>query len=140
MTKQEVRDELKRLEGDPKIKERRKRIGQQLALQRMMNDVPNADVVITNPTHYACALQYTEGEMVAPKLVAKGQGYVAHRLRERAVEHGVPVVEEPPLARAIYDTTEVGQEIPPDLYQPVAEVLAYVFKLGGRQRAASAVG
>ena len=132
MTKHEVREELKRMEGDPKLKDRRRRIQQRLALQRMMIDVPKADVVITNPTHVACAIQYDEKEMRAPRLVAKGRGLLARRIRELAVEHGVPVVEKPPLARLIHDTTEVGDEVPPDLYKPVAEVLAYVYRLGHR--------
>ena len=140
MTKEEVREELKRMEGDPKLKERRKRLGQQLALQRMMHDVPKADVVITNPSHVACAVQYHESKMRAPKLLAKGKGYIAHRIRERALELDIPVVEEPPLARMIYDTTEVGAEIPPDLYKPVAEVLAYVYRLGNRKATAAAAG
>jgi len=129
MTKHEVREEMKRMEGDPKLKERRRRIQQQLALQRMMHDVPSADVVITNPTHFSCALKYDEEEMSAPLLVAKGQDHLAHRIRELAIEHGVPVVEKPPLARSIFSTTEVGEEIPPDLYEPVAEVLSYVYRM-----------
>jgi len=132
MTKQEVREEMKRMEGDPKLKERRRRLQQRLALQRMMHDVPTADVVITNPTHFACALRYDERTMTAPRLVAKGQDLIAHRIRELAVESGVPVVEEPALARAIHRSTEVGQEIPPDLYQPVAEVLSYVYRASRR--------
>ena len=133
MTKQEVRDEMKRMEGDPKLKERRRRVQQQLALQRMMHDVPDSDVVITNPTHFACALKYDEGTMTAPKLLAKGQDHVAHRIRERAIEHGVPIVEEPPLARSIFQLAEVGEEIPPELYQPVAEVLSYVYRMDERK-------
>lgn len=129
MTKQEVRDELKRMEGDPLLKEHRRKIQQRLALQRMMFDVPDADVVITNPTRIACAVQYDSTKMTAPRLLAKGEGHVAARIREKAIEHRVPVVQEPPLARLIHETTEIGDEIPPDLYQPVAEVLAYVYKL-----------
>ncbi len=129
MTKQELREELKRMEGDPKIKERRRKIQQRLALQRMMFEVPKANVVITNPLHVACALKYDEMSMSAPRLLAKGKGYVAHRIRETAAAHEVPVVERPALARLIYATSEVGDEIPPDLYQPVAEVLAYVYRL-----------
>ena len=140
MTKQEVREEMKRMEGDPKLKERRRRVQQQLALQRMMHDVPTADVVITNPTHFACALKYDEKTMQTPKLLAKGQDHVAHRIRERAIEHGVPIVEEPPLARSIFSTTEVGEEIPPDLYQPVAEVLSYVYRAGEQSGARTAAG
>ncbi|MEM7168392.1 MAG: flagellar biosynthesis protein FlhB [Planctomycetota bacterium] len=139
MTKQEVRDEMKRMEGDPKLKEKRRRMQQRLALQRMMHDVPQADVVITNPTHVSCAIKYDESEMTAPRLLAKGQGHLAHRIRERAAEHGVPIVEQPPLARLIYETTEVGEEVPPQLYQPVAEVLAYVYGLQKRREPAHAV-
>lgn len=138
MTKQEVRDEMKRMEGDPKLKEKRRRMQQRLALQRMMHDVPKADVVITNPTHVSCAIRYNEAEMTAPRLVAKGKGHLAHRIREKAAEHGVPIVEQPPLARLIYDTTEVGEEVPPQLYQPVAEVLAYVYGLQKRREPAMA--
>ncbi len=139
MTKEEMREELKRLEGDPKLKERRRRIAQRLALQRMLQDVPRADVVITNPTHVACALKYDQATMRAPRLVAKGRERMAHRIREIAIANGVPIVEEPPLARMIHDGTEVGEEIPADLYQPVAEVLAYVYRLhrkGARAAAA----
>lgn len=135
MTRQEVREELKRMEGDPKLKERRRRIQQRLALQRMMQDVPRADVVITNPTHVACALRYDEATMHAPRLLAKGRGVIAHRIREIAAAHDVPIVEQPPLARLIESTTEAGQEVPPELYGPVAEVLAYVYGL--RQRPAA---
>ncbi len=133
MTKEEVREELKRLEGDPKLKERRRRLGQQLALQRMLKDVPKADVVITNPVHVACALAYDKESMGAPRLVAKGKEQMAHRIRELALAHGVPVVAEPPLARRIYESTEVGEEISHELYKPVAEVLAYVYRLGRKR-------
>ncbi len=135
MTKQEVREEMKRMEGDPKLKERRRRVQQQLALQRMMHEIPTADVVITNPTHFACALKYDEQTMAAPRLVAKGQDHIAHRIRELAIENGVPIVEEPPLARSIFQLTEVGEDIPPDLYQSVAEVLSYVYRVGDRTAA-----
>jgi len=133
MTKQEVREEQKRMEGDPKLKERRRRLSQQLALQRMMQDVPTADVVITNPTHYSCAVRYKEDQMRAPRLIAKGADHLALRIRELAREHGVPVIEEPPLARMIYSTTEVGDEVPPELYNEVARVLAYVYRLGANR-------
>ncbi|MGE3164241.1 MAG: flagellar biosynthesis protein FlhB [Planctomycetota bacterium] len=132
MTKQQVQEELRRMEGDPKLKFRRRRLQQKLALQRMMQDVPKADVVITNPTHVACAIRYLEREMSAPRLLAKGQDHLALRIRELAVAHGVPVVEQAPLARLIYQSTEVGDEVSPDLYQPIAEVLAYVFQLRRR--------
>ncbi len=136
MTKQEVREEQKRMEGDPKLKERRRRIAHQLALQRMMHEVPNADVVITNPTHYSCAISYKDKEMRAPRLVAKGVDHLALRIRELAKENGVPIVEEPPLARTIYSSTEVGDEVPPELYNQVARVLAYVYRLGKRRQSA----
>ncbi|MFN0059546.1 MAG: flagellar biosynthesis protein FlhB [Planctomycetota bacterium] len=138
MTKQEAREELRRMEGDPKLKDRRRRLGQRLALQRMMQDVPKADVVITNPTHFACALRYESANMRAPRLVAKGAGHVAQRIRELAILHDVPVVEEPPLARLIYTSTEVGEEIAPELYQQVAEVLAYVYRISGGKRGVGA--
>jgi flagellar biosynthesis protein FlhB len=134
MTKQQVKDELKRMEGDPLIKQRRAQVARQLAMQRLNHDVPKADVVVTNPTHYAVALRY-DGEMAAPMLVAKGADLLAMRVRQLAVAHGVPIVERPPLARAIYRTVDVGQEIPPRLYAAVAEVLAYVYRLSGKRSA-----
>ncbi|MCA8959273.1 MAG: flagellar biosynthesis protein FlhB [Planctomycetes bacterium] len=130
MTKQEVKEEHKRMDGDPKLKERRRRVGQQLALQRMMLEVPKADVVITNPTHFACAIRYKEEEGRAPRLVAKGKDFLAQRIRQVAIDNEVPIVEDPPLARSIYGTTEIGEEIPPELYNQVARVLAYVYRLG----------
>ncbi|MEM7234403.1 MAG: flagellar biosynthesis protein FlhB [Planctomycetota bacterium] len=139
MTKQEVREEHKRMEGDPKLKDRRRRIAQQLALQRMMQDVPEADVVITNPTHFSCAIQYKENDMRAPRLVAKGQDHTALRIRAIARENDIPIVEEPPLARTIFATTEVGDEVPPELYAEVARVLAYVYRLG-QERSRESVG
>ena len=129
MTKQEVKDEMKRYEGDPKIKERRIQTQRAIAYQRMMHSVPKANVVITNPTELAVALQYEREEMDAPKLVAKGAGYIARKIREIAVANGIPIVEKKPLAQAIYRSVAVGQHIPPDLYQAVAEVLAYVYEL-----------
>lgn len=132
MTRQEVRDELKRMEGDPLIKQRRRQLQQQLALQRINLDVPRADVVVTNPTEYAVALRYDEQTMQAPKVLAKGKDYLAMRIRQVARQHGVPIVERPPLARALYATVEVGQEIPPQFYRAVAEVLAYVYRIAGK--------
>lgn len=130
MTRAEVKEELKRLEGDPKIRERRRAIQRQLAMQRMMQKVPKATVVITNPTEYAVAIQYDQSDetMRAPKLVAKGMGYVAERIRNIAHEHEIPIVEKPWLARALYKSVPVDKEIPPELYAAVAEVLAYVFR------------
>ena len=132
MSKQEVKEELKRYEGDPKIKQRRMRIQRSLLQQRMMHKVPDADVVVTNPTHLAVALEYKRDTMAAPRVVAKGAGYVAQKIREIAVVHGIPIVEKKPLAQALYKTVEVGMSVPPDLYQAVAEILAYVYELEKR--------
>ncbi|MCL6442015.1 MAG: flagellar biosynthesis protein FlhB [Alicyclobacillus sp.] len=128
MSRQEVKDEMRQQEGSPEIRGRIRQRGRALAMQRMMQQVPTADVVITNPTHYAVALKY-EATMSAPKVVAKGQDLVARRIRELAVRHEVPVIENKPLAQTLYRTVEVGESIPVDLYQAVAEVLAYVYRL-----------
>jgi flagellar biosynthetic protein FlhB len=136
MSRQEVREELKRLEGDPRMKERRRGVQRQLALQRMMQSVPQATVVITNPTHVAVAVKYRQNEMEAPLVVAKGAELLAQRIRETALEHDVPVVERRELARTLYASVEVGQQIPPELYQAVAEILAFVFRLKGGVAAA----
>jgi flagellar biosynthetic protein FlhB len=130
MSKRELREELRRYEGDPRIRERRRAIQQQLALQRMMVGVPGATVVVTNPTHLAVAIRY-EKSMDAPLVVAKGAEQLARRIRESALENGVPIVERKDLARALYRAVDVGQSIPPDLYQAVAEILAYVYRLKG---------
>jgi flagellar biosynthetic protein FlhB len=129
MSKQEVKEELKRYEGDPRIRERRRAVQRQLALQRMMQQVPKATVVITNPTHLAVAVRYEPASMEAPQVVAKGAELLAQRIRELAHEHGVPLVEKRELARALYGSVEVGQSIPAELYQAVAEILAYVMRL-----------
>ena len=134
MTKQEVKDEQKQTEGDPMVKARLRALRMQRARQRMMAAVPKADVVITNPTHYACALKYDMGSMGAPTLVAKGQELIALRIRQIAQEHDIPIVENPPLARALYATVELDKEIPPQHYKAVAEVISYVFKLKGKLR------
>lgn len=131
MTKEEVREELKRMEGDPKIKARRRQVQMQIAMQRIRAAVPKADVVITNPTEFAVVLQYDSETMNAPRLTAKGTDYMAMRIRELAIAHGVPIVERPPLARAIYRQVEVGHEVPAEFYKAVAEVLAYVYELAG---------
>ena len=112
MTRWELKEELRRMEGDPKMKERRRRVQQQLAYQRMMREVPRADVVVTNPTHLAVALRYLKERMAAPRVVAKGEGFIAQRIREVALENGVPVVERKELARALYAAVEVGSEVP----------------------------
>ena len=129
MTKQQVKDEMKRMEGDPQIKMRRRQIAMQRAMNRIRTDVPQADVIVTNPTHFAVALKYDEHAMNAPKVVAKGGDHLAFKIREIAQQHGVPIVERPPLARALYGGVEVGQEIPEDFYAVVAELLAYVYQL-----------
>jgi flagellar biosynthesis protein FlhB len=132
MTKQQVREELKQAEGDPQVKRRRFRMQQQIAMQRINAAVPRADVVVTNPEHVAVALRYDAERMRAPVLVAKGADLVAMRIRQLALLNDVPIVQRPPLARALYRQVAVGQEIPPDFYHAVAEVLAYVYQLSGR--------
>ncbi|MBW7454459.1 flagellar biosynthesis protein FlhB [Paenibacillus sepulcri] len=132
MSKQDIKDEHKKSEGDPLIKGKIRERQRRMALQRMMQDVPKADVVITNPTHFAIALQYDSSKMEAPTVVAKGMDFVALRIREAAKEHGVITMENKPLARALYERAEIGETIPADLFQAVAEVLAYVYKLKGR--------
>jgi flagellar biosynthetic protein FlhB len=131
MSKQEVKEEMKRYEGDPKIRERRRAIQRQAALQRMLGKVPTATVVITNPTHLAVALRYQQGETPAPLCVAKGAGPLAERIIDLAREHGVAIVRRPEVARPLYQAVEVGQYIPEELYKAVAEVLAYVYRLKG---------
>ena len=128
MTKQEVKDEFKEMEGDPTTKRRIRRIQLDLARKRMMNDVPSADVIITNPTHYAAALSYKMDSMPAPKVIAKGSNLVAQRIKDIAREHNIPIMENKPLAQALFKTVKVGDYIPMDLYKAVAEILAYVFK------------
>ncbi|EHD22046.1 MULTISPECIES: flagellar biosynthesis protein FlhB [Brenneria] len=129
MTKQEIRDEHKESEGDPHVKGRIRQQQRAMAQRRMMADVPKADVIVTNPTHYAVALQYDEKKMNAPKVLAKGAGEIALRIRELGAEHRIPVLEAPPLARALYRHSEVGRHIPAALYAAVAEVLAWVYQL-----------
>lgn len=129
MTKEEVKQESKETEGDPHVKARIRQLQREAARRRMMSEVPKADVIVTNPTHYAVALRYQEGKMGAPQLVAKGAGLLAQRIRELGEENRVPVLEAPPLARALYRHAELGQEIPAKLYTAVAEVLAYVYQL-----------
>ncbi len=133
MTREELKEELKQTEGDPLVRSRIRQLQREIARRRMMAEVPKADVVITNPEHVAVALRYEMGTMPAPELVAKGQGYLAQRIKEIAREAGVPIVEDPPLARLIYSRVEVGEFIPEDLYRAVAEVLAYVYRLKGKR-------
>lgn len=129
MSKEELRQETKESEGDPHVKARVRAQQREMARRRMMSEIPTADVVVTNPTHYAVALKYSEGKMGAPRVVAKGADAVAAKIRALAAEHRVPLLEAPPLARALFRHTELGDEIPATLYAAVAEVLAYVFQL-----------
>jgi len=130
MTKQQVKDEFKETEGRPEVKSRIRAAQQQIATRRMMEDLPNADVVITNPTHFAVALKYDDAKMSAPRVIAKGKDLLAQRIRELATEHDVPLFEAPPLARVLFKTTDIGQEIPAKLYSAVAQILAYVYQIG----------
>jgi flagellar biosynthetic protein FlhB len=129
MSKQEIRDEFKENEGNPQMKARIRRIRRDLLRHQMMKEVPKATAVIVNPTHYAVALRYALDSMATPVVVAKGKNYLALRIRQRAIEHQVPIVENPPLAQALYRSVDPGQEIPANLYRAVAEILAYVYKL-----------
>lgn len=138
MTREDLRQEARESEGDPQLKARVRSMQREIARRRMMAEIPHADVVVTNPTHYAVALKYRDGEMRAPRVVAKGADRVAAKIRELAAENGVPLLEAPPLARALYTHTDLGDEIPAPLYAAVAEVLAYVFQLR-RYRAAGGV-
>lgn len=132
MSKQEVKDEYKNSEGDPKIKSQQRQRMQQASQRRMMQDLPNADVVITNPTHLAVAIRYDKEAHEAPVVVAKGADYLAQKIKDVARANAVEIVENKPLARMLYHNVEIGAEIPPELYQMVAEVLAYVYSLQGR--------
>ncbi|MCH8504003.1 MAG: flagellar biosynthesis protein FlhB [Ectothiorhodospiraceae bacterium] len=134
MTRQEVKDEFKQTEGKPEVKSKIRQLQQQIAQGRMMENVPKADVVVTNPTHFAVALQYDQKTMRAPRVIAKGVGDVALKIRELAGEHRIPTFEAPPLARALYYTTELEQEVPAGLYLAVAQVLAYIYQLRHARR------
>ncbi|SHJ91416.1 flagellar biosynthesis protein FlhB [Paramaledivibacter caminithermalis] len=129
MSKQEVKEEYKQTEGDPKIKSKIKEKQRQIAMRRMMQDVPKADVVITNPTHFAVALTYNEDAHDAPKVIAKGQDLIAQNIKKIAKENDIPLFENKPLARRLYYTVDIGEFIPPDLYHSVAEILAYIYSL-----------
>ncbi len=133
MTPQEVREEMKNLEGDPQVKGRRRQVQRQLALNRLSSAVPKADVVVTNPTELAVAIQYDPETMAAPVVVAKGAGLVAQRIRRLALENGIPIIEKKPLAQALYRDVEINQPVPAENYAAVAEVLAYVYQLQGKQ-------
>jgi flagellar biosynthetic protein FlhB len=135
MTKQEIKEEAKQTEGDPYVKGRIRSIQMEMARRRMMEEVPTADVVVTNPTRLAVALSYDNNSMEAPLVVAKGAGLIAQRIREIAAENKVPIVEDKPLARALFKTAAIGQAIPENLYQAVAEVLAYVYGMRKKRAA-----
>ena len=132
MSQQEVRDEMKHMDGDPAVKRRQREAQMRIAMQRLNTDVPQADVIVTNPTEYAVALKYDDKTMEAPRVVAKGTDLLAARIRQLATTHGIPIVQRPPLARALYAQCDPGQAVPPALYKAVAEVLAYVYQLNGR--------
>lgn len=134
MSKQDIKDEHKQSEGDPLIKSKIKQKQRELARSRMMSDVPKADVVVTNPTHISVAIQYDQGTMHAPVVLAKGEGFIAFKIREIATEHDIPIVENKPLARLLMAQVEVGESIPSDMYRAVAEVLAFVYRLKGKGR------
>ncbi len=136
MSKQDIRDEFKEIEGNPIVKQRLRRLRRDMARRRMMHAVPKATAVIVNPTHYAVALTYAMNTPGAPKVVAKGKDYLALRIRQKAVDSQVPLIENPPLAQALYKSVDVGQEIPAEFYRAVAEVLAYIFKLMNGRRPA----
>lgn len=132
MSKQEIKEEFKQIEGNPEIKSKIKQKQRQISMKRMMQQVPKADVIITNPTHFAVAIKYDVKISDAPIVIAKGQDFIALRIKEVAFENKVEIVENKPLARNIYDTVEVGQAIPPELFQAVAEILAFVYSLKGK--------
>jgi flagellar biosynthetic protein FlhB len=132
MSKQEIKEEMRRMEGDPQIKSRRRQLAMQRITQGIRANVPTADVVVTNPTHFAIALKYDSDTMHAPRVVAKGTDLLAMQIRQVAIENGIPILERPPLARALYRLVDVGHEIPEQFYAAVAEILAYVYELSGR--------
>src|ERR1017187_5985588 len=129
MSKQDIKEEAKDIEGNPQMKARIRRLQRDRMRRQMMKEVATATALVVNPTHYAVAIRYQVESMAAPLVIAKGKNYLALRIRQRAIEHQVPIIENPPLARALYQSVEVGQEIPPHLYRAVAEILAYIYKL-----------
>jgi flagellar biosynthesis protein FlhB len=136
MTKEEVKEENKQAEGDPMVKGRIRSIQRQLARKRMMNDVPKADVIITNPTHYAVALRYDPAKMGAPIVIAKGMNLIAQKIKEIAKEHNIPIMEDKPLARALFKSVDVGEQISESLFKAVAEILAYIYQMRNAARRA----
>ncbi len=132
MTKQEVKEEYKEMEGNPEIKQKIKQKQREMSMRRMLSEVPKADVVITNPTHFAIAIRYDPQKAPAPIVVAKGQDYLAQRIKDVAKANGVETVENKPLAQALYKAVEIGKQVPPELYQTVAEILAFVYQLKGK--------
>jgi flagellar biosynthetic protein FlhB len=133
MSRQEIKEEFKESEGDPLIKGRLRQLRMERTRRRMMAQVPQSDVIVTNPTHYAVALKYDPATMSAPKMLAKGVDKVAQKIREVAKEHGIPVVENPPLARGLFATVDVDEEVTPEHYKAVAEVISYIFRLKQRR-------
>ena len=133
MSKQEIRDESKESDGNPQVKQKIRRLQRDALRRRMMSQVPTATAVIVNPTHFAVAIRYNADSMATPVVVAKGKNYLALRIRQIAVENMIPIVENPPLAQALYKSVEVGQEIPATFYRAIAEILAYIYKLRGRK-------
>jgi flagellar biosynthetic protein FlhB len=133
MTKQEIKEEHKRSEGDPHLKARIRRLRREVLRRQMMREVPKATAVVVNPTHYAVAIRYEPETMSSPVVVAKGKNWLALRIRQVATQHQVPIIENPPLARALYSAAEVGRTIPPEFYKAVAEILAYIYRLMGRK-------
>lgn len=140
MTKQELKEEMKQTEGDPQLRSRVRAIQRETSRARMMQNVPKADVVVTNPTHFAVALEYDREVMTAPRLTAKGADFIAERIKEIARENDVPIVENPPLAREIYRLVDIGQEVPEEFFRTVAEILAYVYRLKGKTAEPSSAG
>lgn len=132
MSKQEVKEEFKQMEGDPLLKAKLREKQRQLAIHRMMHSIPEATVIVTNPTHLAVALKYEADADGAPRVLAKGAGAIAERIKDKAQEHSIPIVEDKPVAQFIYKNVEIGQEIPPELYQSVAEILAMLYRIRGK--------
>jgi flagellar biosynthetic protein FlhB len=134
MSKQEVKDESKETEGNPVIRGRIRRLQRQMRKRRMIRETAQATVVVTNPTHFAVALRYVPEEMAAPKVVAKGMNLLAQMIRQQAIWHSVPIVENPPLAQTLYRVVEVGETIPAKLYTAVAEILAFIYRMQAKER------